>query len=96
VRAGRDLATIISPAAHVSRGARIGCGTVVLGGAVIQAGATIGDNVLVNAAAVVDHDAEIGDHAHVGLNCTVGSFGKVTLGEWLMHGSTRLKAAPSA
>jgi sugar O-acyltransferase (sialic acid O-acetyltransferase NeuD family) len=94
LRAGRDLATIISPAGHVSRGARVGRGTVVLGGAVIQAGSTVGNNVLVNAAAVIDHDAEIGDHAHVGLNCTVASFGRVAVGEWLMHGTTRLKAAP--
>ena len=93
VEAGRQVITVISPAAYVSPHARIGAGTVVLAGAVVQAGATLGEGVLVNAGAVVDHDAEVGDHAHLGLHSTVESFAKVAAGEWLAPGAVRLKAA---
>lgn len=93
VAAGRQVITVISPAAYVSPHARIGAGTVVLAGAVIQAGATLGENVLVNAGAVIDHDAEVGDHAHLGLHSTVESFAKVAPGEQLAPGTVRLKNA---
>ena len=62
---GFTVATVISPAAHVSNSARLGNGIVVMPGAVIGAEVVIDDLVIVNTGASIDHDCMIGEAAHV-------------------------------
>src|ERR1700680_1615124 len=62
---GFDLATAVSPAAHVSASARIGAGVVIMAGAIISAEAAIGDFAIINTASSVDHDCIIGEAAHI-------------------------------
>lgn len=60
-----NIATIISPLAHVSPYAKIGKGTIVMHHALVNAGATVGKNCIVNTKALVEHDATIEDHCHI-------------------------------
>jgi len=53
--AGR-LQSVIHPTAWVSRTARIGQGTAVIGGVIVNANADVGDFCILNTACSVDHD----------------------------------------
>ena len=64
-RLGFQLPVVISPAAHVSRYAEIGAGTIVMHGAIVNAGAKIGVNCIINSRALIEHDAVVGDHCHI-------------------------------
>lgn len=74
-----NLATIISPRAHVSKHATVGAGTIVMHDALINAGAKIGQNCILNSKALIEHDAIIGDHCHISTgaiingDCIVGT-----------------------
>jgi acetyltransferase EpsM len=82
---GGDPATIIHPAASVSRHAQVGRGTVICAGVVINAGAKIGENCILNTACSIDHDCRIGSHAHV---CPgVHLAGNVVIGTGTMLGT---------
>jgi acetyltransferase EpsM len=89
-----DAATIVHPAAVVSRSATIGAGTVVMPGAVINAGAEVGRNCIVNTCAVIEHDCVIGDHVHIspraalGGGVTVGRFSHVGIGATVLPGAS--------
>jgi len=72
-----SFATIVHPAAWVSRSASLGSGTVVLAGAVVNAGASIGRHVIVNTGAVVEHDVELGDFVQVSPGAIIGGGTKV-------------------
>jgi sugar O-acyltransferase (sialic acid O-acetyltransferase NeuD family) len=63
--AGIRLATVIHPAATVSKRAQIGAGTVVFAGALVNADARIGMGCIVNTGAIIEHDCELGDGVHV-------------------------------
>jgi sugar O-acyltransferase (sialic acid O-acetyltransferase NeuD family) len=93
-RAGKSVATLVSPRAHVSSGAVVGEGTVVLAGAVLQAGSRVGVNVVVNIGVLADHDAEIGDHANVAPGCVLACFARVDARERVAPGTVRGGFAP--
>lgn len=63
--AGARLATVVHPAATVSRHAALGAGTVVLAGAVVNVDAVVGPAGIVNTGATVDHDCRLGEAVHV-------------------------------
>ena len=74
-----SLATLISPAATISRSARLGEGVVVMGGAILNAEANIGDLTIINTGANIDHDCKIGRAVHIAPGCTLA--GNVTVGD---------------
>ncbi|WP_201352337.1 acetyltransferase [Hydrogenimonas urashimensis] len=61
----KNLATVVSPLAHVSAYARIGRGSVVMHHALVNAGAVIGENCIVNSKALIEHDAVVEAHSHI-------------------------------
>lgn len=63
--AGACLATLIHPAAVVSRYATIGEGTVVFAGVVVNADARVNPGAILNSACSVDHDCLLGDAVHI-------------------------------
>lgn len=65
VAAGRALASVVHPTAHLSRGCEVGAGGQVLAGATLQCGTTVGDGAVVNTRASLDHDVVVGAHAFV-------------------------------
>lgn len=63
--AGASLATIVHPAAVVSRHAVLGPGTVVMAGAVVNIDAVVGQAGIINTGATVDHDCQLADAVHI-------------------------------
>lgn len=63
--AGAHLATLIHPAATVSRYAAIGEGTVVFAGAVVNADTRVNLGGILNTGCSIDHDCVLGDAVHI-------------------------------
>ncbi|MBI4028223.1 MAG: NeuD/PglB/VioB family sugar acetyltransferase [Verrucomicrobia bacterium] len=57
------FATVVHPAACVSRSAQVGRGSVILSHVSVGAGARIGDHVMVLQNGVISHDSRIDDYA---------------------------------
>lgn len=85
VKAGANLATIVSPRAHVSRHAKIGPGSIIMHDALVNAGASIGANCIVNSKALIEHDATIADHCHISTAAVIN--GGVSVGAGSFVGS---------
>lgn len=84
---GFGLATLIHPAAVVSRFARIEAGTTVLANAVVNACADIGESCIVNTSAVVEHDCVLREGVHISPGAVMG--GNVYIGRcsWVCAGA---------
>lgn len=80
-----NLATIVSPRAHVSKHAKVGEGTVILHDVLVNSNANVGVNCILNTKCLLEHDVTVGDHCHISTasvvnggcqveaNCFVGS-----------------------
>lgn len=82
---GATLPVVVSPAAEVSRHARVGAGTLVAHGAIVQPRAEVGQNCIINSRALVEHDARIGAHCHIATGAIVN--GGVAVGDGSFVGS---------
>ena len=85
---GASVATLIHPAATVSRSAHIGEGGVVMAGAVINARAVLGEGVIVNTCASVDHDCIVGDYTHISVGAHLCGTVQIGDGTWIGAGAT--------
>jgi sugar O-acyltransferase (sialic acid O-acetyltransferase NeuD family) len=83
--ANGQLATVVSPTAHVSKHAIIDAGTVVMHHAVVNAGAQIGKSCIINTFANVEHDVVVGNYCHLSTGSIVN--GNAHLGEGIFIGS---------
>lgn len=79
------VATVISPAAYVSKTAQVGEGTIIMHGAVVQFNARIGNNCIINDRALLEHDAITGDHCHVSTGAILN--GDTRIGDGVFVGS---------
>ncbi len=79
---------VIHPAAHVSPGAALDRGAIVLAGAVVQPGARLGRGAIVNTGAIVEHDSEIGEGAHIAPGAIV--LGGCRIGACCMIGASAI------
>ena len=86
-RVGADLATIVSPRAHVSRHAKLGSGTIVMHGALVNACAVVGENCIVNSQALIEHDAVVESHSHVSTGARVNGCVYVERGSFIGSGA---------
>lgn len=86
--AGGRVATLIHPAATVSRHAVIGAGSVVFAGAVVNVGAVVGQACILNTGCGIDHDDHLADGVHVSPGAHLG--GGVSVGEasWIGLGAS--------
>ncbi|MCC8119530.1 MAG: acetyltransferase [Bacteroidales bacterium] len=85
LNAGGELATVISPLAHVSKWAMISPGTVVMNFANVNANALIGMGCIINTMADIEHDANIGNFCHISTGAIVN--GVATVGAESFIGS---------
>jgi sugar O-acyltransferase (sialic acid O-acetyltransferase NeuD family) len=88
VSRGFKLIDAISPAAVVSKYARLGRGIAVLPGAVVNAHAVLGDGVVVNTNASIDHDCVIGPYVHIAPGANVAGCVRIDEGVLLGTGSS--------
>ena len=68
------FATLVHPAASVSRRARLGRGVFVNYGASLAGGVSVGDHVVLGPGAIIGHDAVIEDHTVVAPGAVVSGF----------------------
>lgn len=71
------LASVVHPAAMVSRFSSVAPGCFAAAGVVIGPAATVGPCVIVNHGAIVDHDVDVGAFSHIAPNVTLGGHVKV-------------------
>jgi UDP-N-acetylbacillosamine N-acetyltransferase len=81
---GGTLATVIHPAACVSRWAVIGRGVFIGPGAIVNAAAEVGDGAIINSGAIVEHHCRIGAYAHIAPGAVLG--GSVRVGALTLVG----------
>ena len=72
-------ASVVHPAATISRTVDLAGGTVVLAGAILNSGVQVGAHGLVNTGAIVEHDVTLGAHVQVSPGAVLG--GGVRIGE---------------
>jgi sugar O-acyltransferase (sialic acid O-acetyltransferase NeuD family) len=60
-----QIATIVSPRAHISKHSTFGEGSIAMHDVLVNANAQIGMNVILNSKCLIEHDAQIGDHCHI-------------------------------
>lgn len=88
IEAGVELATVIHPAAVVSRHAVVQAGTVVFAGAVVNPGARVGVSCIVNTCASVDHDCLLGDGVHISPGAHLAGNVHVDEASWIGIGAS--------
>lgn len=79
------FATVIHPAARVSRFATIGHNVLIMAGVVITSNAIIGNHVCILPNSVVHHDTSVGDWSLIGAGVTIA--GGCTIGQNCYIGS---------
>ncbi|MCA3237636.1 MAG: acetyltransferase [Curvibacter sp.] len=85
--AGAPMATVVHPAAVVSRHAVLGAGTVVMAGAVVNIDAVVGPAGIINTGATVDHDCCLGDAVHICPGAHLSGNVQVGHGSWVGVGA---------
>ena len=65
LKAGFELASVVSPSAYVSSIAQISNGTIVMHGAIINAGVKVGSNCIINSRVLLEHDTQVLDNCHI-------------------------------
>lgn len=90
-QAGWRFATVIHPAASVSRGSTIEAGTLVMPGAIINHGSHIGKACIINSGAIVEHDCHLGVGVHISPGAVLS--GRVDVGymSWIGAASVILQ-----
>ncbi len=82
---GGGLPAVVSPMGYVSKGARLGQGTIVMHRAVVGPGSRVGDNGIINTGAIIEHGAAIGSHCHVATGAIIN--GDAVIGNHCFIGS---------
>lgn len=78
------FASLISPAATLSKGVSIAPGVFAAHGVIVSVDASLGRHVILNSNAIVGHDATIGNQSIVAPGAFIG--GDVTVGERVLVG----------
>jgi sugar O-acyltransferase (sialic acid O-acetyltransferase NeuD family) len=81
------FATVLHPAAIVSRYATIGVNVLVMGGAVVTASAVVEDHVIVLPNAVIHHDSCIEPYSVVGSGVLVAGYVRIGQNSYIGSGS---------
>jgi len=71
---GKEIPTIVSPLAYISKHAVIGEGSIIMHNVIVNSNASIGSNCIINTGAIIEHDVSIGDNNHISTSCTINGF----------------------
>jgi sugar O-acyltransferase (sialic acid O-acetyltransferase NeuD family) len=85
---GADIATVISPRAHVSKYAKVGRGTIIMHNATVNAGASIGENNIVNTGSIIEHDVMVADHCHISTGAIINGNCRIGIGSFVGSSTT--------
>ena len=83
---GIRFATLVHPAARISRNSTVGEGSVVCPGVIVATRTTIGRHVILNRGAMIGHHTSVGDYcsimpgANVAGACTIGASTYIGMG----------------
>jgi sugar O-acyltransferase (sialic acid O-acetyltransferase NeuD family) len=77
--AGIVWTTVVHPAAHAARSARLGAGTIVFPGAILAHGVSAGEHTLINRGSLIGHHARLGHMVTLGPGANVAS--RVDIGD---------------
>ena len=83
-----NFATVVHPSAILSRGIKIGCGTVILPHAVVRVNASVGNHCLINTKASLDHDSVMEDFSSLAPGSTVCGYVHIGEGAAVCAGAT--------
>lgn len=72
-----QLATLVSPDAHLGIDSILDVGTLVGHGAHVGPGAKVGRGVILNTHSIVEHEAQVGDFTHISVNAVVAGRSKI-------------------
>ncbi|MBS4149333.1 acetyltransferase [Stutzerimonas balearica] len=86
--AGARLATLVHPAASVSRYASIGQGTLVCAGAVVNAAASVAIGGILNTGCSIDHDCVLGEAVHISPGARLGGGVHIGSQSWVGIGAS--------
>ncbi|AZV93902.1 acetyltransferase [Bordetella sp. J329] len=85
--AGAKIATVIHPAATLSRHTIVGVGTVIFAKAVVNIGASLGQACIINTGATIDHDCTLDDGVHVSPGANLAGATHVGRASWIGIGA---------
>lgn len=85
---GGQLPVIISPSSEISRGVKLGDGTLVMHHCVINVNSILGDNNIINTGAIIEHDCKLGSHNHLSTKSIINGNVKLCDESFLGSGST--------
>lgn len=88
IKQGIQIISYIDPAAHVSRRAEVGNGSIVYPNATIHADTKLGIGVLVNSNATVGHETKIGDYSNIGPGVAIGGRCEIGSGVYVGIGAS--------
>ncbi|MBC8651635.1 acetyltransferase [Pseudomonas sp. MTM4] len=86
--AGARLATLVHPAATVSRYATISEGTVIFAGAVVNADVSVALGSILNTGCSIDHDCVLGEAVHVSPGARLAGGVQVGSQSWVGIGAS--------
>ena len=84
---GFSLPAIISPKAHIAKGAQIGIGTIIMHHALVNTGVKIGENCIINSKANIEHNSIIESDCHISTGAIVNGNCLIGRGSFLGSGS---------
>lgn len=82
IRASFVFITVTHPAAVLSRGVKVGHGTIIMPGAIVKSDTCVGNHCVINSNCSLGHDTSIGDFVTIGPGALVG--GHVKIGDCSM------------
>ncbi len=78
-----EMATVVSPRAHISKHAKMGKGTIVMHDVLVNANAVVGNNCILNTKSLIEHDAIVEDHCHISTAAVLNGNCKVSQGSFV-------------
>ncbi|WP_293912750.1 MULTISPECIES: acetyltransferase [unclassified Sphingobacterium] len=88
IDAGKEVVTVIHPAAVINDFVHIGKGSFLSSNCVVNTLATVGQNCIINTGAIIEHECVLGDSVHIAPGAVLA--GSVTVGTGTFIGANTI------